>query len=80
MKTTVELPESLVRAAQQLAREEHTTLRALIEAGLRAVLAERAQGKSFALRDASVDGEGLQPAFRDADWEQVRQAIYGRSG
>jgi predicted transcriptional regulator len=80
MKTTVELPDSLVRAAQELARQEHTTLRALVEAGLRAVLAEREQAQAFTLRDASVDGEGLAPAFRDAGWDQVREAIYGRAG
>jgi hypothetical protein len=80
MKTTVELPEALLRAAQQLAREEKTTLKALIEAGLRAVLADREQAPKFVLRDASVGGEGLQPAFRDAEWEQVREAIYGRTG
>jgi len=80
MKTTVELPEALLRAAQQVAREEHTTLKALIEAGLRAVLAEREQQRGFVLRDASVGGKGVQPGFRDAGWEQVREAIYGRTG
>jgi hypothetical protein len=73
-------PEALLRAAQQRAREENTTLRALIEAGLRAVLTEREQARPFVLRDASVDGDGLQPAFRDAGWRQVREAIYGRTG
>jgi hypothetical protein len=76
MKTTVELPESLLRAAQQAAREDGTTLKALIEAGLRDVLARRTRAERFVLRDASVAGNGRQPAFRDASWEQVREAIY----
>ena len=76
MKTTVDLPESLLRAAQQAAREDSTTLKALIEAGLREVLARRAGSGRFTLRDASVGGKGRQPVFRVVSWEQVREAIY----
>jgi len=76
MKTTVNLPDELVREAQELARRERTTLRELIETGLRAVVKERSTDTSFVLRDASVDGRGLQPAFRGASWEHIRDAIY----
>lgn len=77
MKTTVELPDALVRAAQEAARQDKTTLRALVEAGLRAVLADRETVGEFALRDASVSGSGLGAEFRDAPWSAVRDAIYG---
>ncbi|MGH8900366.1 MAG: DUF2191 domain-containing protein [Egibacteraceae bacterium] len=80
MKTTVDLPKSLLREAQEAAREDNTTLRALIEAGLRAVLARRKQPGSFTLPDVSVDGNGRQPAFRGAGWEQIREAIYEQAG
>ncbi|SON62375.1 hypothetical protein MSIMFI_03900 [Mycobacterium simulans] len=76
MKTTINLPDELVREAQELARRERTTLRELIETGLRAVIKQRSGGSSFALQDASVAGHGLQPAFRNASWGQVRDAIY----
>lgn len=76
MKTTVDLPEPLIREAQQAAREDHTTLKALVEAGLRAVLDERRRAGQFLLRDAAVNGNGLQPEFRDAGWERIRDAIY----
>jgi hypothetical protein len=76
MKTTIDLPEALLRAAQQAARDDHTTLRALIEAGLRTVLAQRMRPSAFTLRDASVGGNGRQPAFRGAGWEVIREAIY----
>jgi predicted transcriptional regulator len=77
MKTTVELPDALVREAQQLARAERTTLKALLEQGLRVVLARRADaGGRFRIRDASVDGEGLSAEFRGAGWEQLREASY----
>jgi predicted transcriptional regulator len=76
MKTTVNLPDDLVRQAQELARRERTTLRELIETGLRAVVNQRSTDSSFELSDASVDGRGLQPAFRGASWEKIRDAIY----
>lgn len=76
MKTTVNLPDELLRAAQDLARREGTTLRELLETGLRAVIKERSGDTAFTLADASVGGRGLQPAFRDASWAQIRDAIY----
>ncbi|BBX74202.1 hypothetical protein [Mycobacterium shinjukuense] len=76
MKTTVNLPDELVRAAQELARRERTTLRELIETGLRGVVEQRCGDSRFALADASVDGEGLQPSFRGASWEKIRNTIY----
>jgi hypothetical protein len=80
MKTTVEIADGLAEAARKVAAEERTTLRALIEAGLRKVLEERQQGRSFRLRAASFGGEGLQPEFREADWERLRDAAYGERG
>ena len=78
MKTTVNLPDELVREAQELARRQRTTLRELIETGLRTVINQRARESTFTLADASVGGRGLQPAFRGASWEQIRDAIYER--
>jgi hypothetical protein len=80
MKTTVEISDALAEAAKRLAMRERTTLRALIEAGLQKVLEERKQGRSFQLRDASFGGRGLQPEFRGADWERLREAAYGERG
>ncbi|MBL7956459.1 MAG: type II toxin-antitoxin system VapB family antitoxin, partial [Flavobacteriales bacterium] len=41
MKTTIELPEALFAKAKRLARARKTTLKALIEQGLRMILAEQ---------------------------------------
>ncbi|HJQ48632.1 MAG TPA: type II toxin-antitoxin system VapB family antitoxin [Amycolatopsis sp.] len=76
MKTTVNLPDELLREAQQLARREGTTLKELIETGLRTVVRQRTGESSFQLEDASVDGRGLQAEFRGARWDQIRDAIY----
>lgn len=77
-KTTVNLPDELLREAQELARRQRTTLRELIETGLRTVIKQRSLGSTFTLTDASVDGRGLQPGFRDASWEQIGDAVYDR--
>lgn len=77
MKTTVDLPAALVREAQDVARTEGTTLRTLVEDGLRVALERRRSGSRFRLPDASVDGNGLRPEFRDAGWDDMRTAIYG---
>lgn len=78
MKTTVNLPDELLREAQELARREETTLRELIEAGLRAEVSRRSGDAQFVLTNASVDGRGLQPEFRGTSWEQIRDTIYDR--
>jgi hypothetical protein len=81
MKITVELSASLLREARELARREGTTLRALIERGLRRLLVEKKRGSVFRLRDASVGGNGLRPELRDAGWDRMRELIYeGRGG
>jgi hypothetical protein len=77
MKTTVDLPDALVREAQDVARAEGTTLRALLEDGLRAVLARRRSTSRFELPDASVDGNGVHQEFRGAGWDDLRAAVYG---
>lgn len=79
MKTTIEVSDALFRAAKRLAAKRGTTLRALIEEGLRLVLATEEQ-QTFHLRDASFDGCGLQPEFRDAGWDDVRRAAYEGRG
>ncbi len=60
MKTTVDIADQLFEGARRLAAREGTTLRALIEEGLRAVLlSRRAAPKGFVLRDASFAGDGV---------------------
>lgn len=81
MKTTLDISDPLLRDARKIAAREGTTLRALVEQGLRKVLAEKSQRKRpFRLRKASVKGRGLQPEFADAGWERLRDAIYEGRG
>jgi hypothetical protein len=77
MKTTVELPDDLLREAQQIARAEGTTLKSVLEEGLRAVIARHRSSQQFTLRDASVDGRGINPDLADAGWARIREISYG---
>jgi hypothetical protein len=76
MKTTVDISDALLEEARQVAARDRTTVRALIERGLRHVLAERKSARAFRLRKASFRGEGLQPEVADATWERIRDLAY----
>jgi len=81
MKTTIEISDPLLREARKLAKREGVTLRALVERGLRLVVAETKPAAPFKLRRASFKGSGLQPGLRDASWDKLRDVIYeGRCG
>lgn len=81
MKTTVELSDAALAEAKRVAARDGTSLRALLEEGLRRVLADRRRRDSaFRLRDASFKGEGLSPEFEGRSWPAVRDEIYRERG
>jgi hypothetical protein len=84
MKTTFDLPDALLEEARKVAAKRSTTVKALVEAGLRREVRERSHGVSFELRDASFGGKGLQKEVEGASWERLRELAYdgrgGRSG
>ena len=80
MKTTVEISDSLLEEARRIAVRDETTIRALVEEGLRRIVAERNHRGAFRLRRASFKGEGLQPSLESAGWDQIRGLIYEGHG
>lgn len=80
MKTTVEISDVLLEEAKSVASREHTTLRALMEEGLREALNKRKPRGAFRLRKASYRGKGLQPGLSEGSWERVRDLIYEGRG
>ena len=80
MKTTVEINDALLREVKRLALRERTTVRSLIEQGLRLIVNNRNPGGRFALRDASFSGDGLASGVSLRDWDAVRDAIYAERG
>ena len=68
MKTTVELPDELVRQARDLSRASGITMRELMVEGLRNELARRREpGPSVDFVFTAVDGEGLERGLAPAD-------------
>ncbi len=81
MKTTIQIPDSLFEEVRKLAQRERTTLKVLIEQGLRQVISERKRRNGFRLRKATFKGQGLQAHLAGASWEQIRELSYeGRGG
>lgn len=80
MKTTIEIPDALLEQARAVAGRDGATLRELVEAGLRRELKERRSRTRFRLRDATVDGNGLQGGLQDADWDRIRDLAYQGRG
>ena len=80
MKTTIDLPETLLEEARRLAAARATTVKALVEAGLRRELRDQAKRKPFRLRDASFGGRGLRPELAGGAWDRLRELAYGERG
>ena len=80
MKTTLDISDPLLRDARKVAAREGTTLRALVEQGLRQVVADRKRKPAFHLRKASFKGHGLRPELADAGWDRLRDLAYDERG
>jgi hypothetical protein len=80
METAVEIPDCLLGQAKRLASQERTTVRTLVEEGLRRVIAERKAVKTFKLQKVASRGEGLQPGMAGADCQQIRDTVYEGRG
>jgi Arc/MetJ family transcription regulator len=74
MKTTIEISDALLDEAKRVAAREKSTLRSLVEEGLRQALATRKKSrKRFQLRLVTFRGDGPQPGM---DWELPRHLAY----
>ena len=81
MKTTVEIPDTLLEEARKLAARQDTSLRVLIIEGLRRSIMERRRANTFRLRKSTFKGTGLQPGVEGVQWERLREMAYeGRGG
>jgi len=80
MKTTIEIAPAILERGKQLALEEHVTLRALVEEGLRAVIDARTKKSAFKLRRIHFAGGGFREGFESPSWDRIRGAIYDGRG
>jgi hypothetical protein len=78
MKTTVELPDALLRSVKRYAAAHGMTVRQVIEAGLRHVLASvPAASAPFRLKRCAFTGRGLA---QQESWADLRTRIYEGRG
>lgn len=80
MKTTIELPDTLLAQVRRYADARNMTMKAVVELGLRQVLSEKKTQPAFRLRKASFKGNGLQKEFQAAGWDAIRAAAYENHG
>lgn len=82
MKTTIDIADAILHETKAVALRDRVTIRALVEEGLREVLARRRTRRArFRLRDASFKGKGLQPGVALSEWTAIASTIYsGRGG
>ena len=80
MKTTVEIADALLREAKRVAAKEGTTVRALLEKGLRRALEDHRRKPGFRLRDVSYGEGGLHADVKEGSWERLRDLIYEGRG
>ena len=82
MKTTVDISDPLFRQARAEAERNGSTLRSLIEDGLRAVLEKRraASVKRFRLSKLPTQGGGITPEFQNVGWEGMLEESYRGRG
>ncbi len=74
MKTTIEIAPGVLTEAKRVAAAEGTTLRALVEEGLRSVLeARQKRRRPFRLKLVTVRGGKLQ---RGVSWDLPRDLAY----
>lgn len=78
MKTTIEIQDSLLERAKRQSRREGRPLRALVEEGLRLVLARAgARAPAYELPDRSVGNPGAPDPLEALSWQDLRDEIYG---
>ena len=80
MKTTLDIHDELLTRAKRHAKETGRPLRAVVEDGLRCVLASARPGGGYKLSDLRAgDPEAADPLERYS-WPELREMIYGDPG
>jgi hypothetical protein len=79
VKTTIDIVDGLLMEAKERAGQEGTTLRALVERGLRTVLDEAPLSVRAPFEPVTGRLEPL-PGVDPLDWEAIRDEIYEAPG
>lgn len=77
MKTTIEIDEPLLREAKEVAARSGTTLRELMQRGLRDVIAAERKPKPFTLDIKPFYGTGVRPGYENLTRDKINEIAYG---
>jgi len=78
VKTTLEIQDVLLQRAKRMSKRTGKPLRALVEEGLRHVLAEqRTSIPRYELPDCSVGDASAGNPLESISWQDLRDEIYG---
>lgn len=78
MKTTIEIQDELLARAKRYAKLTGRPLRAVVEEGLRQVLASPTRQERYVLPDLSVGDTGGNDPLETHSWQDLREEIYGK--
>lgn len=78
MKTTLEIQDELLARAKRHARQTGRPLRAVVEEGIRQVLASPTHPERYVLPDLSVGEAGGYDPLETYSWQDLRDEIYGK--
>lgn len=81
MKTTVQISDALLADVQKIVLKRKTTLKALVDEGLRLVVEqEHAPKKLVKLKDFSYGDPDVPWPLEGKSWEEIRNIIYEGRG
>jgi len=80
MKTTIDINDHLLEEARKAASHDKTTVKSLVEEGLRRLLAARQERPDYRLRKATFKGRGVRKELEGAGWEKLRDRVYEGRG
>lgn len=79
MKTTFDLPESLINDVKRIAKSRGTTARDVVWQALMRAVEDDGAAQPFVLADKSVPGVPTELAL-NASWAELRELAYGELG
>ncbi len=80
MKTTLDIHDELLARAKRRARVQGRSLRALVEDGLRLVLAPPRTRRSYSMPDLREGDPQAPDPLERYSWPELRELIYGDPG
>ena len=80
MKTTLDIHDELLARAKRRAKVQSRSLRALVEDGLRLVLAQPQSRRPYSMPDLREGDLQARDPLERYSWPELRELIYGDRG